>query len=90
AEAQLHLADYDGALKTYTRALARDQMRTLENRQAAVERSPDDPLGHQALALVYAALGRQQAAIAEADTARWLMPKEPPDWDQFLEAVRPR
>ncbi|MFQ5342699.1 MAG: O-antigen ligase family protein [Anaerolineae bacterium] len=90
AEAQLHRADYAGARQAYTRALALDETRTLKQRRAAAANSPDDPLPHQALALVYAALGDSQTATAEADAARRLMAEEPADWPRFLQAIRPR
>lgn len=90
AEAQLHRSDYAGGRQSFTRALALDETRTLKQRRAALADAPDDPLPHQALALVYAALGDSQTAMAEVEAARQLMAEEPPEWPQFLEAVRPR
>jgi len=88
AEAQLHRTDYAGARQAYTRALALDETRTLKQRRAAVVNAPDDPLPHQALALVYAALGDSQTAMTEVEAAHQLMAEEPSDWGRFLEAVR--
>jgi tetratricopeptide (TPR) repeat protein/O-antigen ligase len=84
AEARLHLADYRGALEAYTQAVALDKARVLRERRAAVASSPDNPLPHQALALVYAALGQDQAAMTEADAARDLLGEEPASWVEFL------
>ena len=84
AEARLNQADYSGALQAYTQAIALDQTRVLQERRAAVENSPGDPLLHQALALVYAVLGQSQAAMAEADVARDLLGEESAGWAEFL------
>lgn len=88
ARAKLHTADYGGARQAYNQALALDQTRVLQEHQKAVAQSSSDPMAHQALALVYAALGRRRAALAEMEVARDLMAEEPPNWDQFLQALQ--
>ncbi|MBS1252638.1 MAG: hypothetical protein MAG451_01679 [Anaerolineales bacterium] len=87
AEARLRQTDYAGARQAYDQALTLGQERVLQSQRAAVQHSPDDPFLHQALALVYAALGQPEAAMAEADAARGLMGEEPASWGQFLEAL---
>lgn len=90
ARARLQAGDYEEALQAYAHAIALNEVHVLEQHEAAVTISPDEPLPHQALALVYAALGRNREAMAEADIAHILLTENPPDWSQFLRVLEYR